>query len=65
MIPMPNNLILIVCLAIVVSIVVFVLYGLFRGFENVLKKSENPECVFEYCNLEELKKEVKDQAKEG
>jgi len=65
MIPMPNNLILVICVAIVASIAAFVIYGLLRGFENVLKESENPECIFEYCNLEELRKVVKDHAKEG
>ena len=44
MIPMPNNLILFICVAIVGSTVVFIIYGLFRGFENIFKEDENPEC---------------------
>ena len=64
MIPMPNNLILVICVGIVASIVIFIIYGLIRGFENVFKEFENPECVFEYCDLKELEKEVKDHTKE-
>jgi hypothetical protein len=52
MIPMPNNLILFVCVAIVGSIIAFIIYGLIRGFENVLKESENPECLLDYCEIE-------------
>ena len=39
----PPNFILLVCVGIVVSIVAFIIYGLIRGFENILKEYENPE----------------------
>jgi hypothetical protein len=52
MIPMPNNLILFICVAIVGSTLAFIIYGLIRGFENVLKESENPECLLDYCEIE-------------
>ena len=39
----PHNFILFVCVAIVVSIVVFVIYGSIRGFGNIFKEYENPD----------------------
>lgn len=44
MIPMPNNLILFVCVAIVGSTLGFIIYGILRGFGTVFKEDENPEC---------------------
>ncbi len=38
MIYMPSNFILWVCVAIVGSVIGFVIYGLIKGFENVLKE---------------------------
>jgi uncharacterized protein (DUF2062 family) len=44
MVPMPLNFILLICVVIVGAIAGFIIYGLIRGFENVFKEDENPEC---------------------
>ena len=49
---MPNNLILFIGVALVGSTLAVIIYGLIRGFENVLKESENPECLLDYCEIE-------------
>jgi hypothetical protein len=51
-IQMPANFILFICFGIVGSVLGFIIYGLFRGFENVFKEDENPECK-DYSCIEE------------
>jgi hypothetical protein len=58
------NIILFVCVGIVVSIVGYIIYGYFVGFENTLKDFENDElrCETEeerHCQLGERKDEDK------
>jgi hypothetical protein len=52
MFEMPPNFILLVCFGIVAGIIGFLIYGSIRGFENVFKGDENPECK-DYSCIEE------------
>jgi len=54
MFEMPPNFILLVCFGIVAGIIGFLIYGSIRGFENVFKGDENPECK-DYSCIEEKK----------
>jgi len=49
MIELPANFILLVCVGIVAAMGGFIVYGIIRGFHNVLVEDESAECKDHKC----------------
>jgi len=49
MIELPANFILLVCVGIVAATGAFIVYGIIRGFRNVLVEDESEECKDHKC----------------